>query len=109
PDVLRQHRPPRPGPRRRRPRPVRDRGAHRAARHRDRGPAEGPARSPEEDRYETVSIYLPATMAGLARLRDDGSLPASAERYVADGDGEEEEDAALEAEGVGAAGVQARS
>jgi len=42
-----------------------------------------------------VRIYLPATMAGLARLRDDGSLPASAERYVADGDSEEQEYAAL--------------
>jgi hypothetical protein len=34
-------------------------------------------------------------MTSLARLRDDGSLPASAERYVADGDSEEEEYAAL--------------
>jgi hypothetical protein len=34
-------------------------------------------------------------MTGLARLRDDGSLPASAERYVADGDSEEQEYAAL--------------
>ena len=34
-------------------------------------------------------------MAGLARLRDDGSLSASAERYVADGDSEEQEYAAL--------------
>ena len=42
-----------------------------------------------------MRIYLPTTMAGLARLRDDGSLPASAERYVADGDSEEQEYAAL--------------
>jgi hypothetical protein len=42
-----------------------------------------------------MRIYLPTTLAGLARLRDDGSLPASAERYVADGDSEEQEYAAL--------------
>jgi hypothetical protein len=42
-----------------------------------------------------VRIYLPATLDGLGRLRDDGSLPASAERYVADGDSEEQEYAAL--------------
>jgi hypothetical protein len=42
-----------------------------------------------------MRIYLPTTMAGLARLRNDGSLPASAERYVADGDSEEQEYAAL--------------
>ncbi len=42
-----------------------------------------------------MRVYLPTTMAGLARLRDDGSLPASAERYVADGDSEEQEYAAL--------------
>jgi hypothetical protein len=34
-------------------------------------------------------------MAGLARLRDERSLPAGAERYVADGDSEEQEYAAL--------------
>ena len=42
-----------------------------------------------------MRVYLPSTMAGLARLRDDGSLPASSERYVADGDSEEQEYAAL--------------
>jgi hypothetical protein len=42
-----------------------------------------------------MRIYLPTTLAGLARLRDDGSLPGSAERYVADGDSEEQEYAAL--------------
>jgi len=42
-----------------------------------------------------MRIYLPTTIAGLAGLRDDGSLPASAERYVADGDSEEQEYAAL--------------
>jgi uncharacterized protein DUF6912 len=42
-----------------------------------------------------VRIYLPTTPEGLRRLRDDGSLPASAERYVADGDSEEQEYAAL--------------
>jgi hypothetical protein len=42
-----------------------------------------------------VRIYVPTTTAGLARLRDDRSLPASAERYVADGDSEEQEYAAL--------------
>ena len=40
-------------------------------------------------------VYLPTTLGGLAGLRDDGSLPASAERYVADGDTEEQEYAAL--------------
>jgi hypothetical protein len=40
-------------------------------------------------------VYVPTTRDGLARLRDDGSLPASAERYVADGDTEEQEYAAL--------------
>ncbi len=42
-----------------------------------------------------MRVYLPTTLGGLARLRDDGSLPASAERYVADGDSEEQEYAAL--------------
>jgi hypothetical protein len=42
-------------------------------------------------------------MAGLARLRDDGSLPAAAERYVADGDSEEQEYAALMAAAAEAA------
>jgi hypothetical protein len=42
-----------------------------------------------------MRIYVPTTLAGLARLRDDGSLPGSAERYVADGDSEEQEYAAL--------------
>ncbi len=57
-----------------------------------------------------MRVYLPTTMAGLVRLRDDGSLPASAERYVADGDSEEQEYAALmaaaadSAELVGGAG-----
>jgi hypothetical protein len=50
-------------------------------------------------------IYLPATLAALARLRDDGSLPASAERYVADGDSEEQEYAALMAAAVESAGL----
>ena len=40
-------------------------------------------------------VYVPTTLAGLARLRDDGSLPSSAERYVAGGDTEEQEYAAL--------------
>jgi len=42
-----------------------------------------------------VRIYLPTTTAGLARLREEGSLPAGVERYVADGDSEEQEYAAL--------------
>jgi hypothetical protein len=42
-----------------------------------------------------VRVYVPTTIAGLAQLRSDGSLPASADRYVADGDGEEQEYAAL--------------
>jgi len=40
-------------------------------------------------------VYVPTTLAGLARLRDDGSLAASGERYVADGNVEEQEYAAL--------------
>jgi hypothetical protein len=50
-----------------------------------------------------MRIYLPSTLAGLARLRDDGSWPASAERYVADGDREEQEYAALMAAAAEAA------
>ncbi|MDX6371936.1 MAG: hypothetical protein QOD98_924 [Nocardioidaceae bacterium] len=50
-----------------------------------------------------MRVYLPTTLNGLARLRDDGSLPASAERYVADGDSEEQEYAALMAAAAEAA------
>jgi hypothetical protein len=50
-----------------------------------------------------VRIYLPTTTAGLARLRDEGALPASAERYVAGGGTEEEEYAALMAAAVDSA------
>ena len=42
-----------------------------------------------------MRIYLSTTLGGLARLRDDGELPASADRYVADGEDEEQEYAAL--------------
>jgi hypothetical protein len=42
-----------------------------------------------------VRIYVPSTTAGLAALARDGSLPGSAERYVADGESEEAEYAAL--------------
>jgi hypothetical protein len=42
-----------------------------------------------------VRIYVPTTMAGVAALAADGSLPASADRYVADDDTEEAEYAAL--------------
>jgi hypothetical protein len=42
-----------------------------------------------------VRIYLPTTLAGLAGLRAKGAMPASAERYVAGGEGEEQEYAAL--------------
>lgn len=52
-----------------------------------------------------MRIYLPTTLAGLAGLRDSGSLPASAERYVADGDSEEQEYAALMAAAAEAAGL----
>jgi hypothetical protein len=52
-----------------------------------------------------VRIYVPTTMAGLARLRDDGALPASDERYVADGDSEEQEYAALMAAAADAAAL----
>lgn len=40
-------------------------------------------------------VYVATTLPGLARLRDDGSLAAGVERYVADGDTEEQEYAAL--------------
>ncbi len=52
-----------------------------------------------------MRIYLPTTLDGLRRLRDEGSLPASAERYVADGDSEEQEYAALMAAAADAAGL----
>ena len=42
-----------------------------------------------------MRAYVPTTLEGLAQLRDRGSLPVSAERYVADGDSEEQEYAAL--------------
>ena len=42
-----------------------------------------------------MRVYLPTTLAGLARLRDQGSLPASEERYVAADESEEAEYAAL--------------
>jgi len=50
-----------------------------------------------------MRVYLPTTLAGLARLREDGSWPASVERYVADGDSEEQEYAALMAAAAEAA------
>jgi hypothetical protein len=52
-----------------------------------------------------MRVYLPTTLAGLAGLRSEGSLPASAERYVADGEGEEQEYAALVAASVDAAAL----
>jgi len=52
-----------------------------------------------------MRIYVPTTLAGLARLRDEGALPASSERYVADGDSEEDEYAALMAAAVDAAAL----
>ena len=52
-----------------------------------------------------MRVYLPTTRSGLVRLRDDGSLPASAERYVADGEGEEQEYAALVAAAVDSAAL----
>ena len=42
-----------------------------------------------------MRIYVPTTTAGLAALARGGSLPASAERYLADGEDEEDEYAAL--------------
>jgi hypothetical protein len=50
-----------------------------------------------------MRVYVPTTLTGLARLRDDGSWPASVERYVADGDSEEQEYAALMAAAAEAA------
>jgi len=48
---------------------------------------------------------VPTTLEGLARLRDEGALPVSVERYVADGDSEEQEYAALMAAAVESAGL----
>jgi hypothetical protein len=48
-------------------------------------------------------VYVPTTVAGLARLQADGSLPASVERYAAEGDSEELEYAALMAAAADAA------
>ena len=42
-----------------------------------------------------MRVYVPTTAAGLAALAEEGSLPPSADRYVADGDSEEAEYAAL--------------
>jgi len=52
-----------------------------------------------------MRVYVPTTLAGLAQLRDAGSLPASVERYVADGDDEQSEYAALMAAAVDAAAL----
>ena len=52
-----------------------------------------------------MRVYLPTTLAGLAQLREEGSLTASVERYVADGDDEQSEYAALMAAAVDAAGL----
>ena len=52
-----------------------------------------------------MRIFVPTTLAGLARLRDEGTLPASAEGYVADGDSEEHEYAALMAAAADAAAL----
>jgi len=52
-----------------------------------------------------MRVYVPTTLAGLARLRDEGALPASSERYVADGDSEEDEYAALMAAALDAAAL----
>ena len=52
-----------------------------------------------------MRVYVPTTLAGLAQLRDAGSLPASVERYVADGEDEQSEDAALVAAAVDAAAL----
>jgi len=52
-----------------------------------------------------VRIYLPTTLEGLTTLRDQGSLPATVERFVADGPGEDQEYAALVAAAVDSAGL----
>ena len=52
-----------------------------------------------------MRVYLPTTLAGLAQLREEGALPASVERYVADGDDEQSEYAALMAAAVDAAAL----
>jgi hypothetical protein len=54
-----------------------------------------------------IRVYVPTTLAGLAALRDNGSLPPSTERYVADGDGEEQEYAALVAAAADSAALLA--
>ena len=50
-------------------------------------------------------VYLPTTLEGLAALVEDGELPASAERYVAEGEAEEAEYAALMAAAEDSAAV----
>jgi hypothetical protein len=54
-----------------------------------------------------IRVYVPTTLAGLAALRDNGSLPPSTERYVADGDSEEQEYAALVAAAADSAALLA--
>jgi hypothetical protein len=50
-------------------------------------------------------VYQPTTLSGLLRLHEEGTLPASADRYVPTGDSEEDEYAALMAAAVDAAGL----
>ena len=54
-----------------------------------------------------MRVYLPTTLDGLARLRDQGSLPASEDRYVAAEESEEAEYAALVAAAVDSAALLA--
>lgn len=54
-----------------------------------------------------MRVYAPTTIAGLAELHETGTLTASPDRYVPDGDGEEQEYAALVAAAADAADLAA--
>lgn len=54
-----------------------------------------------------MRVYAPTTLAGLAELHATGTLAASPDRYVAEGDGEEQEYAALVAAAADSAGLAA--
>jgi hypothetical protein len=54
-----------------------------------------------------VRVYVPTTLDGLSRLRDEGALPAELDRYAADDTSEEAEYAALVAAAADSAALAA--
>ena len=99
--LLRHHRRPRPGPRRRRARPVRARGARRAARH-DRRPRSRTARAARQEDEQAddssgplMRVYQPTTLAELAAAYAAGSVQPDADAVVSDSESEDDEYAAL--------------